>query len=299
MTAWVLTVLLEMAGCDSALVVSTSRKGEDGEESGPRIRLLDGGPPPSAPPSAPPSGGSDDPEAPPEASPPSGPGGGSAPDPRGDDLGAGGPCGSLDYLGECVGTIARWCDDGVVKIRECGAQGCGWVDDQIGYYCGGRGDRPGPGGSRPPPSPPPSSPPAGGGADPTDPLAGCGGATETEELRLTNEARASAGLPALVCDDALTRAARLHSKDMCDRDYFSHTSLDGRSFTDRIEEQGARYGAAGENIAWGQRTPAEVHAAWMSSPGHRSNILGRAYRRIGIGYWPCGGSPYWTQNFTD
>jgi uncharacterized protein YkwD len=130
-------------------------------------------------------------------------------------------------------------------------------------------------------------------------MAGCGGATETEQLRLTNEARSSSGLSPLACDDGLTRAARLHSKDMCDRDYFDHTSADGRSFTDRIDAQGVRYGSAGENIAWGQSTPAEVHDSWMGSSGHRANILGGSYRRIGIGYWPCGGSPMWTQDFTD
>jgi len=37
----------------------------------------------------------------------------------------------------------------------------------------------------------------------------------------------------------------------------------------------------------------------MNSSGHRSNILGASYGRIGIGYVACGGRPYWTQDFTD
>lgn len=147
---------------------------------------------------------------------------------------------------------------------------------------------------------PPPIPDAGydAGSDP-DPLPGCGNATEMAELELTNAARVDAGLVELVCDDALTRAARLHSQDMCDLGYFSHTSADGRNFGQRLVEQGATFGAAGENIAWGQSTPAAVHSAWMGSSGHRANILGSRYRRIGIGYVNCSGRPYWTQDFTD
>ena len=49
----------------------------------------------------------------------------------------------------------------------------------------------------------------------------------------------------------------------------------------------------------GPTTPESVHLAWMNSSGHRSNILGASYGRIGIGYVACGGRPYWTQDFTD
>jgi V8-like Glu-specific endopeptidase len=47
------------------------------------------------------------------------------------------PCGGLDYLGECQGSVARWCDGDEIRSRECGREGCGYVDDRIGYYCGG------------------------------------------------------------------------------------------------------------------------------------------------------------------
>jgi len=198
----------------------------------------------------------------------------------------GDPCAELDYLGECDADIARWCEDGEYYERDCTAAGqrCGWIDDTTGYYCGD--------GFEPDPEP---------GTDPSgpDPSAGCGTPSEMQELALTNEARLAAGLLELACDDALTRAARAHSEDMCDRGYFSHRSIDGRAFTDRIDEQGASYTTAGENIAWGQQGPEDAHAAWMASPGHRSNILGTGYRRVGIGYAPCGGMPFWTQDFTD
>ena len=49
---------------------------------------------------------------------------------------------------------------------------------------------------------------------------------------------------------------------------------------------GARGWSLGENIAWGSgrlATAAQIHRAWMSSPGHRANILQRSFREIGIG----------------
>ncbi|MGF1469110.1 MAG: CAP domain-containing protein [Sandaracinaceae bacterium] len=119
-------------------------------------------------------------------------------------------------------------------------------------------------------------------------------------LRLANEARTAAGSPPLTCDRNATAAARGHSQDMCDNRYFSHTSLDGRRFTDRMREAGVRFGAGGENIARGQRTAASVHDAWMNSSGHRRNILNAAYRRLGVGHVACPGyGPVWTQNFAD
>jgi len=65
-----------------------------------------------------------------------------------------------------------------------------------------------------------------------------------------------------------------------------------------MESFGLRYSAAGENIAMGQRTPQEVVNAWMSSPGHRSNILSPAYTQIGVGLAKkSNGVCYWTQMF--
>ena len=114
-----------------------------------------------------------------------------------------------------------------------------------------------------------------------------------------DRAREAAGRNPLVCDPDLTIAARLHSQDMCEQGYFDHDSRDGRGFTDRIVAQGVRYGYAGENIAWGQETPEDVHRAWMNSPGHHANIMNPNFRRLGVGYFPCDGRPHWTQDFTD
>jgi uncharacterized protein YkwD len=141
--------------------------------------------------------------------------------------------------------------------------------------------------------PDPLQPDAGPGPGPGP--TGCVGPEEQEVIDLVNGERSSP----LSCDPGMARAARLHSQDMCDRGYFDHNSLDGRSPFDRMRDEGVSFGTAGENIAYGQSTPAEVHRTWMNSPGHRQNILGSAYRRIGVGYAECGGQHYWTQNFAD
>ncbi len=128
---------------------------------------------------------------------------------------------------------------------------------------------------------------------------GCAETFEAEVIVLANEARASQGAGPLTCDPGLARAAELHSEDMCNLGYFSHQSQDGRRFTDRIDAQGVRYRTGGENIAQGQRSPEQVHNAWMNSSGHRRNILNGSFGRVGVGHVQCGGRHFWTQVFTD
>ena len=59
----------------------------------------------------------------------------------------------------------------------------------------------------------------------------------------------------------------------------------------------ALYRRAGENIAWGQRTPEAVMKAWMNSSGHRANILNEKFTSIGVGCYEQNGVLYWTQLF--
>jgi uncharacterized protein YkwD len=109
-------------------------------------------------------------------------------------------------------------------------------------------------------------------------------------LCLLNAERAAAGLKALRLDKRLSKAARRHADDMARRNFFSHTSLDGSSFVDRIRRagylSGARYWTVGENLAWATRrqsAPRGIADMWMNSPGHRANILSPSFREVGIG----------------
>lgn len=122
--------------------------------------------------------------------------------------------------------------------------------------------------------------------------------TATEVVDLTNGERARAGLRPLASDPALTTAAQAYSADMAARAFYSHTSPEGSRPSDRAAAAGFRMRAIGENIACGQRSPAEVVEGWMNSPGHRANILKRDFTHLGVGF--AGGGPagtYWTQLF--
>lgn len=113
-----------------------------------------------------------------------------------------------------------------------------------------------------------------------------------------NAERAKAGCAPLRLNSRLTSAAQGHSADLAARDYFSHTSLDGRTYVDRINATGYPWRALGENIAAGQTSVTSVMTSWMTSSGHRANILNCGYVDLGVGF-ATGGSYgyYWTQDF--
>lgn len=113
-------------------------------------------------------------------------------------------------------------------------------------------------------------------------------ARERRLLVLINVERKVAGLKALVYDPVMAKVARDHTADMVKRNYFSHDEPNGRSFAERVHYVLVMPGrrAVGENIALGSGsygTPQALVTAWMNSPGHRANILNRAYGRTGFG----------------
>lgn len=118
---------------------------------------------------------------------------------------------------------------------------------------------------------------------------------ESEVIRLVNEQRAQNGLKPLTANWELSRVARYKSQDMADNRYFSHTSPTYGTPFQMIKAFGISFRSAGENIAYGQRTPQAVVNAWMNSSGHRANILSSSYTQIGVGYVANGN--YWTQMF--
>lgn len=121
---------------------------------------------------------------------------------------------------------------------------------------------------------------------------------EQEVVRLVNDERVQRGLKPLQMDAALSSVARDKSKDMRDRNYFSHTSPTYGSPFDMMKTYGISYRAAGENIAAGQTTAEQVVKGWMNSKGHRENILSPQYTTIGVGYAKGGAyGHYWTQMF--
>ena len=121
---------------------------------------------------------------------------------------------------------------------------------------------------------------------------------QKEVVRLVNVERSKRGLKELSFNTQLSNVATLKSQDMIDQNYFSHTSPTYGSPFDMMKQFNISYRTAGENIAMGQKTPAEVVNAWMNSQGHRENILNSNFTEIGVGVAKSSnGTLYWTQMF--
>jgi uncharacterized protein YkwD len=104
---------------------------------------------------------------------------------------------------------------------------------------------------------------------------------EYEVYQKTNAQRARYGLPPLVLDGRLMQSARRHCRWMARRRVMQHTRAN-----------------VAENIAMGQRSSGHALRSWMSSSGHRANILKRSYRRIGVAaYRSANGTIFWCQQF--
>jgi uncharacterized protein YkwD len=104
---------------------------------------------------------------------------------------------------------------------------------------------------------------------------------EERIVEKTNQERRRHGLPPLSIDGRLVRSARRHTAWMTRSRSLSHTSA-----------------AVAENIAMGQQSSHEALRSWMSSSGHRANILNSGYTKIGVAaYVAKDGTIYWCQQF--
>jgi len=141
----------------------------------------------------------------------------------------------------------------------------------------------------------PTAPTAATGPSPTGPTTSQ--ILGEEVVTLTNEERVRAGCPALTVDEELTVASVRQSHYMAATGDFGHFGWRGSTF--RSRSLAAGYPAvAGENVAYGFSSSAEVMAAWMASPPHRQNILNCAARSFGAGVQQAvNGTYYWTQVF--
>ncbi len=121
------------------------------------------------------------------------------------------------------------------------------------------------------------------------------GNIQNDFLALVNAQRTSLGKNPLAANVQLENAAYLHSKDMGDNNYFSHTSQDGTQFSQRITAQGYTYMAAAENIAkaYDALDAAKVYDMWKNSAGHYSNMIGD-YVDAGLGVYSIDGYTYYT-----
>lgn len=120
----------------------------------------------------------------------------------------------------------------------------------------------------------------------------------SEILELVNNIRAEAGVSPLTLDMTLCQAATVRAIEMDNTGVFSHTRPDGTDCWSVFKLYGITYRTCGENIAMGQRTPAQVVESWRNSPGHYANMVKAGFGKLGVGM-SNSNRIYWVQMFTN
>lgn len=108
-------------------------------------------------------------------------------------------------------------------------------------------------------------------------------AAETQVWEMTNAYRTYMGLSNLQWESKAEAAARGHSQDMADNNYFQHNSQDGTRFSARLQAEGISYRSCGENICAGSGDAIYMVIGWIGSSGHRGGILTPSFKYIGVG----------------
>ncbi len=102
-------------------------------------------------------------------------------------------------------------------------------------------------------------------------------------IEYTNQERIKNNLSPLEENEILTIAAEIKISDMFEKQYFAHTSPEGKEIVHIVEEVNYDYILVGENLAKGDfQSEKEVVEGWMNSPEHRKNILNPKYTEIGV-----------------
>lgn len=118
---------------------------------------------------------------------------------------------------------------------------------------------------------------------------------EWEVLKLVNKERLNKKLAPLSVMGNLQAVSDVRAAELSKE--FSHIRPDGSSCFTIL--QGIGYNSAGENIAAGYSSSAEVMEGWMNSPGHKANILSSKFTHLGVGYYGAAAAShhYWSQMF--
>lgn len=105
-------------------------------------------------------------------------------------------------------------------------------------------------------------------------------------ITLINKERFDRELEPLKKNSLLMMSAKFKAEDMVKNKYFEHVSGKGIQPWFFAEKVGYRYETFGENIAEDYFSVNSVHKAFMDSKGHRSNILNKEFRDVGIAILP-------------
>jgi uncharacterized protein YkwD len=123
-------------------------------------------------------------------------------------------------------------------------------------------------------------------------------ALAAEIVRLTNIERVREGvLPLIAMDDdsGAVAAANVRAEEIFT--HWSHTRPNGTAWHSVLGHYNVSYERAGENLSRWLPTPAEVVETWMTSIGHRTNLLREEYTHVAVGVAFDGSRFYWSQIF--
>ncbi|GAE24116.1 allergen V5/Tpx-1 related [Halalkalibacter wakoensis JCM 9140] len=109
----------------------------------------------------------------------------------------------------------------------------------------------------------------------------------------TNMIRSRHELDPFQWEVKVSSVAYLHSKDMSENGYFSHTSPNYGEVSDRFERGDVPFMLAGENIAAKYVDGVASVEGWLNSEGHRVNLLHEEFTHLGVGVY----REHYTQNF--
>lgn len=101
-------------------------------------------------------------------------------------------------------------------------------------------------------------------------------------FNLCNAERAKENISPLTENELLQKAAQDKLNDMFSKNYWDHKGPNGETAWDFVKKEGYLYALAGENLARGFESSAEVVLAWMKSETHKANILNPRFKDIGI-----------------
>jgi hypothetical protein len=105
---------------------------------------------------------------------------------------------------------------------------------------------------------------------------------EQRAFELLNRERREHGLAPLIWDLRALEMARKHSRDMAEHRFVSHVGSDGNTLPQRIAEAHLPTARTYENVGR-SGGPGEMHWGFMTSPGHRENLLAAPARAGAVG----------------
>lgn len=118
-------------------------------------------------------------------------------------------------------------------------------------------------------------------------------------LKLVNKEREQRGIAPLAINNKLSKMAQVKAEDIFEHNYWGHTSPIYGSPSEMAKSFGITDKGCGENLCWYADTPEEAVTSWMSSEGHKTNILNPKYTQIGLGVYASKqyNSKVWVQEF--